>query len=344
VVKACGCKKTSKTLFSLKRILIIQTAFIGDVVLATGILEKLHQFYPDSRIDFLLRRGNEGLLAGHPFLNQVIIWDKKKGKYSNLWRILKQIRAEKYDLLVNLQRFAASGIITSFSGARLKYGYRKNPFSFLFTKSFPHPIGKKDDKGYLHEIERNHALISEFTDASPSKPKLYPSDNDFEAVKPYKTEPYITISPASVWFTKQYPKGKWAELIDGIHVKYNIYLTGGKTDIALCEEITGKTIHPNVVVLAGKLSFLQTAALMQNAEMNYTNDSAPLHFASAMDAPVTAVFCSTVPEFGFGPLSANSHIAQINYDLDCRPCGLHGFKECPMGHFKCALDLVIQPK
>ncbi len=325
----------------LRKILIIQTAFIGDVVLATGVLEKLHDFYPDAKIDFLLRKGNESLLEGHPFLNQVIIWDKKDGKYSNLWKILNQIRHTGYDFVINLQRFAASGIITAFSGAKLKYGYDKNPFSFLFTKSFPHPIGKKGDMVYLHEIQRNHELIAEFTDFNASKPRLYPSEKDFETVNSYKTGPYVTISPASVWFTKQFPKAKWVELINNIPSEYKIYLTGGKSDILLCEEMKKESKHLDIEVLAGKLSFLQTSALMKDALMNYTNDSAPLHFASAMDAPVTAVFCSTVPEFGFGPLSTISQIAQINYNLECRPCGLHGFKACPMGHFKCAIDIQI---
>ena len=325
----------------LRKILIIQTAFIGDVVLATGVLEKLQKFYPNAEIDFLLRKGNEGLLQGHPFLNQVIIWDKKEGKYPNLWKILRQIRESGYDLVVNLQRFAASGVLTAFSGAKLKYGYDKNPISFLYSKSFPHPIGKKGDSEYLHEIQRNHSVIAEFTDSIPSKPKLYPSDTDFDIAKPYKTVNYITISPASVWFTKQYPKEKWIQLINSFPGNNAIYLTGGKSDITLCEEIKKVSVHPNIEILAGKLTFLQTAALMKDAVMNYTNDSAPLHFASAMDAPVTAVFCSTIPEFGCGPLSTISHIAQIDYDLECRPCGLHGFKSCPKGHFKCAYEIEI---
>jgi len=326
----------------LKKILIIQTAFIGDVVLATGLVEKLNSFYPYSQIDFLLRKGNETLLAGHPFIRTILVWDKKQKKYANLWFIFRQIKKEKYDLVINLQRFAASGILASFSGAKLRYGFEKNPFSFLFTKSFPHIIGKRGDLAYLHETERNQALIAEFTDAHASKPKLYPSDPDFEAVSVYQNKPYVTISPASVWFTKQYPKYKWIELIKTIPDGYMIYLTGGKGDSELCSKIKKNGRHAGIEVLAGKLSFLQTAALMKNARMNFTNDSAPLHFASAMDAPVTAIFCSTIPEFGFGPLSIDSRIAQETDNLECRPCGLHGYKACPKGHFKCAYDINLK--
>jgi heptosyltransferase-2 len=74
---------------------------------------------------------------------------------------------------------------------------------------------------------------------------------------------------------------------------------------------------------------------MRDAAMNFVNDSAPMHFASAMNAPTTAFFCSTIPEFGFGPLSEKARIVETEEQLECRPCGLHGKKSCPLGHFKC---------
>ena len=76
--------------------------------------------------------------------------------------------------------------------------------------------------------------------------------------------------------------------------------------------------------------------------MNYVNDSAPMHIASAMNAPVTAIYCSTIKEFGFGPLSDVSYVIEEKQNIACRPCGLHGHKACPLGHFQCAMD--IQPK
>jgi heptosyltransferase-2 len=73
--------------------------------------------------------------------------------------------------------------------------------------------------------------------------------------------------------------------------------------------------------------------------MNFVNDSAPMHFASAVNAPVTAIFCSTVPDFGFGPLSEDSAVVEVRSGLSCRPCGLHGYRECPEKHFKCAYEI-----
>jgi heptosyltransferase-2 len=78
---------------------------------------------------------------------------------------------------------------------------------------------------------------------------------------------------------------------------------------------------------------------MKHARMNYVNDSAPMHFASAMNAPVTAIYCSTVPGFGYGPLSDVRFIVERDEPLYCRPCGLHGYAACPQSHFKCALDI-----
>jgi len=124
-----------------------------------------------------------------------------------------------------------------------------------------------------------------------------------------------------------------------LHPKYNVYLLGAPGDKTLCEEIKKISLFPFVINLAGQLNFLQSAALMEKAVMNYVNDSAPMHFASAVNAPVTAVYCSTVPAFGYGPLSDESHIVETGERLSCRPCGLHGYKACPKGHFKCANDI-----
>lgn len=316
------------------KFLIIQTAFIGDVILATPIIEKLHENYPDSEIDFLLRKGNENLLKDHPYISNLLVWNKKEDKRKNLFKIIKQVRSNKYDYVINLQRFASTGIITAFSKGKRTVGFNKNPLSFLFTKKIKHEIGNGK-----HEVERNIELISEITDNTFFKPKLHPSKEDFQIVSQYKMKPYICMAPTSVWFTKQFPSEKWIELIDKTDTKYQIYLLGGPDDKEACEHIKNQSSNINVTNLCGDLSLLQTSALMANASMNYVNDSAPMHIASSMNAPTTAIFCSTIPDFGFGPLSEHSRVIEIEDELDCRPCGLHGFKLCPKEHFKCATSI-----
>ncbi len=318
----------------MQKFLVIQTAFVGDAVLATAIAEKLHRFYPSAEIDMLVRKGNEGLLNNHPFIHEVLIWNKKEHKTKNLFHLLQSLRRKKYDVVVNLQRFLSTGIITAFSGAKEKIGFDKNPLSFLFTKKVHHDLSNKK-----HEVERNDILIESFTDSSFQKPRLYPSQQDFDAIKKYNAQPYVCMMPASVWFTKQYPADKWIDLINNFSSAYTIYLCGGKEDVFLCETIKKKCNKVNVHVLAGALNFLQSVALMKTAHMNYTNDSAPLHFASAVDAPVTSIFCSTVPAFGFYPISDASFIVETKENLPCKPCSLHGLKACPLGHFKCAYTI-----
>jgi lipopolysaccharide heptosyltransferase II len=320
---------------ALKKILVIQTAFTGDVVLATPVIEKLHRVFPEAKIDFLLRKGNESLFKEHPFLNEVMVFDKKKDKLSNLWKLMWKVRGKKYDLIVNAHRFGSSGIVTAFSGAKERVGFDKNPMSAFFTRKVVHEIGTGK-----HEVRRNLDLIEHYADNGSSRPKLYPTEGDRKLISYFKNVgKYICIAPSSVWFTKQWPPEKWAELIRIIPKQYRIYLLGGPDDIKLGEEIIKRAGRENVANLAGQLSFLQSAALMESAKMNYVNDSAPMHFASAMNAPVTAIYCSTVPSFGFGPLSDNSRVVETEVPLNCRPCGLHGHAECPELHFKCALTI-----
>src|SRR5687768_9609068 len=152
----------------MPKFLIIQTAFIGDVVLATGIVEKLHQHFLTAQIDFLVRKGNEDLLKDHPVLNEELIWNKQKDKYKIWWRTLKKIRANKYDTVINVQRFAATGLLTAFSGAKEKIGFDKNPFSWLFSKKIKHVV--VDNGKTLHEIERNNELIKGITGNMLAKP------------------------------------------------------------------------------------------------------------------------------------------------------------------------------
>ncbi len=316
---------------SYHKILVIQTAFIGDVVLATAVVEELHRALPSARIDFLLRKRNEGVFDGHPFIGKILSWDKSKRKYLNLFEIIKHVRSERYDLVVNLQRFFSTGLLMALSGAGERVCYKENPMSWLATLTVHYSIGRRTGE---HEVSRMLRLVEFITHSTFSPPKIYINVKEKKVLGIEGR--YITISPASAWFTKQFPKEKWLEMMDRVGEDTAIILLGGKNDRTLCEWLNTETKHKNTKVMAGDFSFLESAAIMKNAAMNFTNDSAPLHFASAVNAPVTTVFCSTVPEFGFTPLSSDSAVIETEISLDCRPCGLHGKKACPKGHFKCS--------
>ena len=318
-----------------KNILVIQTAFIGDAILASSVLEKLHAFFPESKISILVRKGNESLYKEHPFLTQTLVWNKQDGKYKSLFRLLKNIRQQKFDTVINLHRFASSGFLTAFSKARYTSGYDKNPFSFLFDNKSKHKIG--DGR---HEIDRYNDLIESITDKTIAKPKLYPTFKQFSKIEPYVSQAFVCMAPSSVWFTKQLPKDKWIELCNTIPKDIIIYLLGGPSDKILCEEIKNKSTHSSIQILAGELSLLESCELMKHAKMNYVNDSGPLHLASAGNSPTTAFFCSTVPAYGFYPLAYNSQVIEVK-DLDCKPCGLHGYKVCPKNNFRCGNEIKL---
>lgn len=312
------------------KVLLIQTAFLGDVILATSVVRSIKAQYPKSTIDVLVKKGNEGLLIDHPDIRLLKVFDKSK-KWRECWRIIHENRKESYDIIINLHRFFTSGFITVMSRSSC-IGFNKNPLSRFYSMRLPHPIMKG-----IHETDRNFTLIAALGIKQKAKPLLVPNELARDRVKEFQKEPYVCFAPASVWATKQLPIEKWVELADKINT--TIYLLGGPSDKSLCEDILDKA-PGKIINLAGQLTLMESIALMKNAQRNYVNDSGPLHFASAVNAPTTAFFCSTVTDFGFGPLADDSEVKEVK-ELSCRPCGLHGKKECPKGHFRCGKEMVV---
>lgn len=319
------------------KVLVIQTASIGDVILVTPVIEALYATQPGVSIHLLVKEGMQQLFSGHNLIDELLVWQKSRNKYRNLWRLMQRVRRARYDQVVVIQRFMSAGILAVYSGAKVISGFSENPLSRFFTHRTSWYRSGRD-----HETVRNLSLVKHLEINGSWKPRLYPSDADRARVQTFITKPFITIAPASLWNTKQFPEEGWVAFLDRVPAEIRCYIIGGQQDIDLSNRIRNKTTHPDVLVLAGELSLVQTAVLMESAKMSYTNDSAPLHLASAMNAPVTAIYCSTVPDFGFGPLSDIAHIVETTEALQCRPCGIHGFKTCPEKHFRCGLSINTQ--
>ena len=318
------------------RVLVVQTASIGDVILTTPIMEKIHAVYPNAQIDICIESRSSSLFVNHPYLNRVFVWKKSPNKYAQLFQLIKEIRKQHYNYVINVNRFFAAGLVTMLAKKNYSFGFDKNPLSFLFTKKYPHEFAKN-----LHETDRNQRLIELITDKQPAAMKLYPDEAAYNKIESLKESPYICISPTSLWFTKQYPKQRWIEFISAVPENITVFLLGSKADAEYANDIMLNTTHQRIKNLCGTLSLLESAALMAGATMNYVNDSAPMHLASAMDAPLTAIFCSTVTDFGFGPMSSRSTVIETEEKLACRPCGLHGKKACPLQHFACGYGISI---
>lgn len=315
---------------------MIQTAFLGDVILSTCIAENLHVLNKEVEVHYLVKKGNESLLDNHPCIQRIYCFNKSMGKRKEFSRLIPLLKAEGYDEVFNLHRFASSAWIAFRTRARVRVGFQKNPLSFLYTSSVEHEF-----KADWHEVDRNNKLLEKIYPGRHlvRRPSLYPSEGHLKAVEHLKKEPFVCIAPASVWHTKAMPEKKWVELGKRIPVGTKVYLIGGPQDRELCDQIAGD-IGASATSLAGQLKLQESIALMKGAQRVFVNDSGPMHMASSVNVPTTAFFCSTSPQFGFGPLADDRKIIEVK-ELSCKPCGLHGHKACPKGHFKCGHEIKV---
>ena len=324
---------------SSKNILIIQTAFIGDTILASHFARAVKDQYPDSKIHFFLRKGNESVIQGLPTIEKTWIWDKQGGKTRNLMKLIGELRKIDFDMVFNLHRHFNSGLVSAMMKSPFKAGFRQNPLSLFYTHKVDHKI--PDPRGW-HEVQRNLELLPDFKIGDNSKnykPELPLGQKNFDKVSQYITDNYFVIAPASVWFTKAWSEHKYRELTSELVKLGKVYFIGAPSDKELCDRI--RKDLPETENLCGALSLLDSAALMKKARRVFVNDSAPLHLASCVNAKTTAIFCSTIPGFGYSPLADDSVVVDAG-EMECRPCGLHGHKECPLGHFKCSEEIDVK--
>ncbi|MFA5405030.1 MAG: glycosyltransferase family 9 protein [Ignavibacteria bacterium] len=322
-----------------QNILIIQTAFAGDVILTLPILEAIKEKFADTKISFLCIPNTASILLNNPFIDEVIIYDKKGSQKGILQfrKFLNIIKSKNFDLIISPHRSLRSTMISYFSKVKDTISFDTSAFSSKYKTTV---VYKKN----VHEIVRNFSLLAPLgivrNEIIP--PKLFTLERDIYVVdkllsefKIGEDEKFVTIAPGSVWFTKAYPEIKFAKMISLLNeFNVKIVLVGGEDDIGLCAMIKVLCRNSKVCNAAGKLTYLQSADLIRRSKVLVTNDSAPLHLANAVDTKVIAVFGATIPEFGFYPYGKNDYIFQVN-GLKCRPCGIHGGNRCPIKTFEC---------
>ena len=328
-----------------RKILIVQTAFIGDVVLTLPLVQVLKRQFPNSAIDMVVSPRASGLLENHPDIRKVHIYDKR-GSDSGIVGILammQRIRHERYDLAIVPHRSFRSALLVWLSRIPRRVSFNRSAGWFLYTSTVSYERS-------LHEVERNLRLLKAIgvTWRGRELPDLYPDEEDRVRVGKLlveheigNAERLVAVAPGSAWNTKRWPKERYVRLIQLlIHEDYEIVLVGGQEDAGLCEEIVRDVRMKEVYSAAGKLTLLQSAELLRRAKVLITNDTAPMHIAVAMRTPVIAIFGPTVPEFGFAPYGDHDRIVQVK-GLSCRPCSIHGTKTCPIGTFECMLDIDV---
>jgi heptosyltransferase-2 len=324
------------------KILIIQTAFLGDVILALPMVQTLKNVYDSSEIDFLCIPSAQNVLQNNTYIRNVIVYDKYYSGIKGFHEIVHMIRDNKYDIILCPHRSFRSAMITYFSGAKIRIGFDKNAFSFLLTSKVQYETNE-------HEIKRDLSLVKAIPgikipdEKMELKPKLFPAQKDFDLIanliNSKNLTNLITLSPCSKWFTKQLTEEKSISIINELISKgFTAALIGGNDDIIYCYEVEKAVKSRNLLNFCGELTPLQSYILISKAKAHITVDSAAAHLAAATDTPVIEIYGSTIPAFGFYPLTSK-HVIIENENLDCRPCTDHGRIECPLKHFKCIEDL-----
>jgi len=320
------------------KVLIIQTAFLGDAILITSLLEKIRIESPHTSIHLLVRKGFEDIFNAYPYPNLSKIWpyDKSK-KFSSWWMLRKDLAQEKFDCVFVAQRYLGMGLLSLSIGAKKVVGFDKNPLSLLFDEKVAHEFGLGK-----HEIERNTQLLASWLGNKVHKPFLDPSLCGNLPVDMPKAN-YLCISPGSVWETKRFPVPQWIQFIRLLPIDQKIILMGSGAEKHLSDDIEKAFDGSGRIIFnaCGRFDLQEAMVVYQQSRMSFVNDSGPMHICSAVNTPTVAIFCSTIPAFGFGPLADQHKIIEVKEKLTCRPCGDHGKKSCPEAHFNCANSIDV---
>jgi lipopolysaccharide heptosyltransferase II len=316
--------------------LVIQTSFLGDTVLTTPLLAQLANRGP---VDVVTTLAAAGLLANHPAVRTVIPYDKRGGDRGlrGLWRLSRRLRHERYAVAFLAQGSWRSAALALLAGIPTRVGFSTSAGRPLYTKR----VVYRDD---LHHAARLLMLArpnGREPTAAELRPSLAPGEKERAEVDVLLAsrgvrarERLVGLAPGSVWATKRWPF--YPELARLIAADARVVVVGSAADGPLAQAIV--LACPSAIDTTGQLSLLASAELVGRCEVLVTNDSAPMHLASAMGTPTVALFGPTVPDFGFGPLSPRASV--VGHDaLHCRPCDRHGPARCPLGHHHCMREL-----
>ena len=335
--------------------LVIQTSFLGDMVLTTPLIAELARRGP---VDVVATPASAPLLANNPSVRDVILYDKRgdakgmTGLYATSQRLRHRQDGDEEQHREVAVAYLAQGSVRSATLALLagipeRVGFTTSAGRRLYTRRVPY----RQDR---HHAERLWRLAMPpdvgDPDARAITPRLFPADAEMSAVDELlreaghlADEPLLALAPGSIWGTKRWPYyARLARDLADRDVRLRLVVIGGRDDADLAREIVETLPAGRAIDATGRLSLLASAELIGRAVALVTNDSAPQHLASAMGTPTVSVFGPTVPGFGFGPLAP--HRATVGHGaLACRPCHRHGPKACPLGHWRCMREIGTAP-
>jgi heptosyltransferase II len=325
----------------VSKILIIQTAFLGDVILVTPLLRAVRQELPGCQVTMMITPETKNIVEENPFVKNLWIFDKHnrdKGiKHFKYW--VNKIKEEKFEIGLLPHRSYRSALLMKMAKIPIRIGFDRSPAKLTYSHSIKYAF--KD-----HEISRNLSLLKQFgvSNLGIIRPEIYPSEKDvtflnelFDDHKITSKSKLVALAPGSIWFTKRWPVTHFLDLTNlFLESGFDVCLIGGKKDLHLGDYIQEKAKKP-VINFMDKLTLRQSAELLKRCSVLVCNDSAPTHLGSAANVPTVTIFGSTTPEFGFGPVALKNKIMEI--ELSCRPCTDHGRKKCPIKTLACLQDI-----
>ena len=313
--------------------LVIQTSFLGDVVLTTPLLTFLAARGP---VDVVTTPAGGALLENHPAVRRVIRYDKRGAQHgmSGLRALASTLREAEYEAAYLAQGSWRSAALAWLARIPRRVGFDTSGGALLYTTR----VRYRQDWHHATRLFR----LAAAEDAAAPPPSLAPRDGDRDAVTallataPFGARPFIALAPGSVWATKRWPD--FAALVATLPTTHGLVIVGGAEDRELAAAIVAAA-PDRTLDATGRLSLLASAELIGRAAGLVTNDSLPQHLASAMGTPTVTIYGPTLPAFGFGPLAPQHAIVEHPPDLDCRPCSAHGPQRCPRGHFRCMREI-----
>ena len=322
-----------------EKILVIQTAFLGDAILTLPMLQKLKEMYSESEVDVISNPETSEIFSSSPAVNNVFILDKKREHKSifSVLRFAKKLKERNYTKLFSPHRSFRTALIVFFSGIKETYGFDNSSLKHVYKHIIKynykeHEVMRNLDLIGFNHNDNNLKVLPELSVVSEQQKKV----NDF--LTQYDLNNIIAIAPGSVWNTKKYPVEYFEKIIDYFTSKfYKIVLIGSVKDEVLCNDLLSR-FRQNVISAAGRFSIIETVQILKKAKLLISNDSAPTHMGVCANIPVLTLFCSTSPAFGFYPYNERSSYLSVD-DLSCKPCGIHGYEECPIGTFDCGKKL-----
>ncbi|HKO17222.1 MAG TPA: lipopolysaccharide heptosyltransferase II [Gemmatimonadaceae bacterium] len=321
--------------------LVIQTSFLGDTILTTPLLAYLAR--GGEPVDVLVTPASAAVLANQPSVREVIVYDKRGRDRGmrGLLRLARMLRSRRYATAYLAQGSVRSGALALAARIPRRVGFATSAGRRFYTARIPAPEGE-------HHAARLLCLGMQGTSDLPTRealrPRLYPAAAERAAVDALFTgngwdvaSPFIALAPGSVWGTKKWPHyPALAQLLP----EARLVVVGSAGDAPLARAVC-EAAGDRVLDATGRLSLLTSAELIRRARALVTNDSSPLHLASAMATPTLAIFGPTVPAFGFGPLAPRS-LTVGHPGLACRPCSRHGPMKCPLGHWRCMREITAE--